>query len=362
MKLKGNQKGEAVLTSDPEKGPLTDMEYQGIIDALNDKFAKDEISMEDFLLVWLFMATGRRSVQLAALKVRDFLVTRTPSGAERHYLQVPRAKQRYQSPRSEFRRFRIISDLGKVIEEYLSLLQVHADNLDLPASELPFWINAGNKDAPSNLKYHCTSEELAKRVEAVFDVLNVYSERTGRAIKITTRRFRYTIGTRAAGEGASELVLAELLDHNDTQNVGVYVAALPEIVDRIDRAMAIHLAPLAQAFAGKLIDNEGLALRGSDPRSRIVMPGNFSAPVGSCGEFGFCKAIAPLACYTCRDFQPWLDGPHEEVLQSLLQTRDRILEETEDIKIASINDRTIFACAGVILQCESRRSMLGMTK
>ena len=103
-------------------------------------------------------------------------------------------------------------------------------------------------------------------------------------------------------EGYGELVIAELLDHTDTQNVGVYVQATPEIVERIDRAMALHLAPLAQAFAGVIIRNESDARRKGDPASRICDP-RFEPsmkPMGNCGQHGFCGELAPVS-YTHLD-------------------------------------------------------------
>lgn len=77
-------------------------------------------------------------------------------------------------------------------------------------------------------------------------------------------------------------------------------------------------------------------------------------PMGSCGKHGFCGLLAPVACYTCVSFQPWLDGPHEAVLDYLLGERER-LTSTADLRIAAINDRTILAVAEVVRLCQARR-------
>jgi hypothetical protein len=167
------------------------------------------------------------------------------------------------------------------------------------------------------------------------------------------------VGTRAAAEGHGELIIAELLDHTDTQNVGVYVEAVPGMIERIDRAVAMQLAPLAQAFAGVIIENESQARRAGDPSSRICGP-QFDAsmkPMGNCGKHGFCGLFAPIACYTCYSFQPWLDGQHEAVLEHLITERERLLASS-DIRIASINDRTILAVAEVVRRCEEIRDGL----
>jgi len=154
-------------------------------------------------------------------------------------------------------------------------------------------------------------------------------------------------------EGHGELVIAELLDHSDTQNVGVYIEARPEIVERIDKAIAFRLAPMAQAFSGVLIENESHATRHADPTSRICDP-RFDPtmrPIGSCGNYGFCGFLAPIACYTCVNFEPWVDGPHQAVLEHLVDERDRLSKDA-DARIAAVNDRTIIAVAEVVRRCE----------
>ena len=77
--------------------------------------------------------------------------------------------------------------------------------------------------------------------------------------------------------------------------------------------------------------------------------------MGECGKHGFCGFNAPIACYTCKSFEAWLEGPHEAVLNHLMQNRERLLK-TSDKRIASINDRTIFAVAAVIQRCAEFRA------
>ncbi|WP_147472982.1 tyrosine-type recombinase/integrase, partial [Pseudomonas savastanoi] len=139
-------------------------------------------------------------------------------------------------------------------------------------------------------------KEIGNRVRSVFEALRVYSERTGEHIKITSKRLRHTVATSAAREGHGELIIAELLDHSDTQNVGIYVKATPEIIERIDRAVALRMAPLAHAFAGAVIISESAATRGDDPTSRIVDPrfDETMKPMGNCGRDGPCGFMGHL--------------------------------------------------------------------
>jgi hypothetical protein len=113
------------------------------------------------------------------------------------------------------------------------------------------------------------------------------------------------------------------------------------------------MAPLAQAFAGKLIRDESEATRGSDPLSRItdLRIDQTGHAMGSCGQNSYCGFSAPVACYTCACFEPWVDGPHEAVLQFLLDKREKLLTIT-DQRIASVNDRTVLAVAEVVRLCD----------
>ncbi len=123
----------------------------------------------------------------------------------------------------------------------------------------------------------------------------------GEFIKLTSRRFRYTLGTNAFRRGLGAYHIAEILGHKDIQNVKVYTENTHEVVDLIDEAMAPVLAPLAQAFAGTLIESERDAIRANDPRSRIKA-GDGSG-VGNCGEFGFAPQEAVSAIYV-QNFNP----------------------------------------------------------
>ncbi|WP_431189549.1 site-specific integrase [Burkholderia pseudomallei] len=359
IRLPGNEKGAAVRTWDPKKGPFTNIEREAIQTALNAAYADGKVSTGDYLLAWLFMLLGPRPAQYSYLKVCDVKTEARKDGSTTYILSVPRAKQRGEPPRSSFKERALIPQIGTILMAYAASLAARfAGDLEDPTQAPLFPEIAGRAEHPDGLSYHRTAGGLGKRAKAIFESLQVVSERTGRPMDMPALRFRRTIGTQAAAEGHGELIIAELLDHSDTQNVDVYVEASPEFIERIDRTLAMRLAPLAQAFAGALVDGETDAV--SDPSKRIVAPQysqNFE-PVGKCGQHGFCGFAAPVACYTCANFQAWLDGPHEDILNSLLADRERLLQTT-DSRIASVNDRTILAVAQVVKMCQEAQAAGG---
>ena len=351
----GNPKGVAVLTMDPKQGPFTSIELEALQSAMTDAYARDEMGIADFLLCWLVMLLGQRPVQYASLKVCDVLPI-GHEGSKTFILNMPRAKQQDAAPRSSFKKRPLILQVGELLAAYAESVRVRFNGVLADSGQAPLFPEDGSQlDYPEGLEFHHTGDKLRRRLASVLEKLKVVSERTGEPMNITATRFRRTIGTRAAAEGHGPLIIAELLDHTDTQNVWVYVEATPEMLDRIDRAMALQLAPLAQAFAGVIVEDD--PRKGGDPAARVVAPQctrDFT-PVGNCGKHGFCGFAAPIACYTCRKFQAWLDGPHEAVLAYLVEERERLMVGT-DPRIAAVNDRTILAVAQVVKQCQDIRA------
>lgn len=355
VRLKGPKKGIAVLTMDPLDGPFSEIELQAIYAALNDAYSTNGIDLGEYVLVWLFMLLGQRPRQFALLKVCDVSVSQKADGSFEYVVRVPRAKQQQQVHRQEFKDRLLAPAFGRLLQIYASeVIERFKDKLPDPLQAPLFPAVRESTEQPSELKFHRTSGSVGRMLTDTLNALQVSSERTGQSLHITATRFRRTLGTRAAKEGHGELIIAELLDHSDTRNVGVYVRATPEIVERIDRAIAMQMAPLARAFAGSIIADESEAVRGDDPTSRIVDP-RFDKnlrPMGNCGTSGSCGFMAPISCYTCKSFQAWADGPHEAVLEHLLAERERLMHHA-DGRIAAINDRTILAVAGVVRQCQA---------
>lgn len=156
------------------------------------------------------------------------------------------------------------------------------------------------------------------------------SPRTGARLHIFPRRFRYTLATDAADEGASPIAIAALLDHSDTQTARRYVERRSAIAQRMAPATDHAYSPLVQRFKGVIIDHDAAPPPGV---KRQVVPGvSVHLPifpldvggVGLCGRDvrtdGLCKLFPPLSCYVCPSFMAWRDGPHEIVLQSIEAT------------------------------------------
>lgn len=357
LRIKGNEKGRAVQSQCPDDGPLTDNEMQGIVESTTHCFAANVLTLTEAAMLMTFAMTGRRPSQVSALKLKDLV-----SLGGKFFINFPRAKQRNMGWRSSFKKFLVIEDLWLMLNEqakyvrsmFATILDVKVMSVHLDG-ELPLFPNlkedlASVRDSEflKSDRLHIPASEISRIVVEAGEKINVISERTGRPLHLNPSRFRYTLGTNLAGEGKGVYVIAEALDHSDIQNAGVYVKNLPDIVERIDKAVAMQLAPYAQIFRGAVISSEKQAFRGGDRSSRIS---DGHVNLGSCGSYGFCGALTPVACYTCAHFQPWMDGPHERVLDGLIRERERVKDLTGDLKVVSANDRLIYAVSDVIHRC-----------
>ena len=361
LAFQGNEKGQAVLSHDPLKGPYTQLEMESIIDGLNNAFMEDNISLEEWVLVKLYAERGLRRAQVNQLVFDDFS---KETGA--FFINQPRAKQRGVGFRESFSRFQISEDLYNAIQllkaqrvqeidEQTSKGLAHSLSL-LPLFPIPeTLIEYAKQKAQISAVCFQPREYLSYLIVRAEPVINAISERTGERIHLTSKRFRSTLGTDLNREGAGVGVIAAALDHTDHQNAGVYVESTGDNATRLNHKIGKLLAPLAQAFAGMIVRDESQATRGDDPTSRIRSIDG-SENVGSCGNYSFCSANAPAACYPCVKFQPWLDGPHEDVLADLYEERERTLHITGDETIARILDRSILAVEDVIQRCEAIKS------
>lgn len=367
-----NRKGDAVRRLDPNQGPLSDLELQSVLEDTSQAFESGALDLQSYSITVLAAASGRRSVQLTALKLVDLIDRKTHGGGSRYFVSIPRAKQRGSEFRSECREIEIIKEIWDILELQKKCTLERVNSVlwcELPQAfipDVPLYLNELNLrnidtvtafvQANQGDYLHLPSMRIGAALDISIKNAGVYSERTNSLLHIFPKRFRYTLGTRAAREGCKRETIAELLDHTDLQSVDCYTLNVPEYAARIDEAVGQHLTPYAKAFKGELVDNKSCARRGDIPGSDIR---DFTGKAtGTCGLSGFCPASVPVPCYTCIHFQPWLEGPHTLIYQQLLADRARVESVTADPAITAVLDRTIIAVAEVIKACDLRHEVL----
>ncbi|TCA66468.1 site-specific integrase [Rhizobium leguminosarum] len=345
--IRGNIKGTSIRTRDPKGGAFSNAELMSIQAAMNDAYAEGRIKLYPYAAVWLFLAYGPRPIQIAALKESDLVVAENNDGRA-YALRMPRAKQHGQGLRTAFKTRYCSKQIGILLEEVILANRKMRKQVGLVGDDWPMFMARQDGELPG-LRFHMSSQQIGYLLnEAAARVIG---------LKTNAKRFRITLAQRAVDDGKDKHTVAELLDHSDTQNVGVYYEASPAMVPRLDRHLAMELAPIAQAFAGVVVAFDEKHGREINPSSRIFdrsLNNAADEALGLCGQMSFCGLAIPYACYTCRHFKPWLDGPHEEFMAALIDDRERMIAEDISPKLYTIRDRTILAVAEVIQLCAAQ--------
>jgi hypothetical protein len=369
-RISGNVKGAAVASGCPDSGAYTDLEMAAMLDWANMAVSRGTIRFWDYGYLLSLAMTARRPVQISHLRGKD-LVREPNAGVELFRLNMPRAKQRGIKFRGAFRSLAIIEDLYLVLDHLRgqSVARVEAAistslGKEL-AAEVPIFLNdeeladvnsiADVRDlllGPAPDKLHATTSSLSGALQRCARASTARSERTGEFIRLSATRFRHTRGTKLRREGFGAFVIAELLDHSDIQNVRVYTENTAQEAVVIDQFVGAQLAPFAQACLGRLVQSEREAIRGEDPNSRVA--NDRLHGVGTCGSYGFC-ASGYRACYTCYHFQPWVNGPHEEVLEDLYAEKERTRAAGCAEVIVNANDQLILAVEHCVSLCAQAR-------
>jgi integrase len=370
-RIKGNDKGVAVISGCPYSGPYTDLEIAALVDWANAAVMKKSIAFDAYAYLMVLVMMARRPIQIAALRGKD-LIHEAGAVGDRYKVNVPRAKQRDGGFRKSFRSIPVIEDLFLVLQQQhkksVALVEtaLHDKVEEALKGEIPLFLRSKalalirNYDElreallgaqPDAL--HQTTALLHGELRRCARLSTARSERTGEFLHLSATRFRYTRGTKLRREGFGPFVIAELLDHSDIQNVSVYTENTAQEAVVINEFIGSKLAPYAQACMGTLVVSEREAIRGDDSRSRV--PNQKQNPVGTCGNYGFC-ASGFRACYTCHHFQPWVDGPHAEVLDELYAEKRRTTEAGCATQVVNANDQLILAVEHCVAMCQEAKT------
>ena len=230
----------------------------------------------------------------------------------------------------ETKRRPISSVLGQLLEQLQQ---------DGPKGPLLHWL------APSR-----PDQALTCAMRRFVRVSGITSSHTKALLHMTPRKFRTSLATHMAAQGASKFHIAEILDHTDLQSADVYTQTVSSIADHVAEATDPMLQPLVHRFLGKIADASETPTNQEATQQQIPalaphlpLPMLNTGGIGSCGKKdGLCRLLPPLSCYLCPCFVASRHGPHQEMLtalQAFLQqgegmSDDRIKQQLDDVCIA----------------------------
>ncbi|UYR06753.1 site-specific integrase [Ralstonia pseudosolanacearum] len=336
---KGSVEGRqyvALRTNDPERGALTQNEMNALTRALNDHYEIGLISLSVYALLWLFIGTGIRPIQVARMRVSDVHKDEIQNSKD-VYLAIPLAKgqEAYEGQRWKMRAPTVVAEV----------LLAYLDHYCLGDPTGPLFPSAKNRSMPAS------SNTLQGIVQRLGKQLNVFTSRLEAPITLFPYRFRYTVGTRAVELGANDHVVARLLTHRTTWSIKHYRAATAAGQRTIIAELGYELETIAKAFRGAIVTDLSDATRAGEAQALIRDFERLSGrSMGACGTRVECLQLAPIACLTCRHFEAFEDAPFEELRASLKAEQD----EEGELKIRQIYDEPIAALDDLIqlVRCE----------
>jgi len=322
----GNSKGHHVRFRHETKGPLSPDEKLLVSRSLIAGKGTDR----DRVIVMLHLELGLNPNSASRLKNQDLKRFQIGDIVE-YQLDVPRLKKR--TAHRETKRRPISKKLGELIEK---LQQGEAE------ASLLHWLTNSDPE-----------EDIRQSMRRFANEADLVSLRTQKKLRLSPRRFRVTLATQMAEEGASKFQIAEVLDHSDLQNVNVYVETASTIADYVEKATDHALKPLVSRFLGKIVDSVETQAFEDIPNQIILaevphlpLPLLDAGGVGLCGrdvrKDGLCRLFPPLSCYLCPSFAALRSGPHRELLESIKnfirecegRVDQRILAQLDDVRIA----------------------------
>lgn len=366
-----------------DTGWYSEEEYDDLVSTMWYDYGTGQVGLQNTVATLLNAQYGSRPKQLSYLKNLDFESTGSTFGVTGKRVSFPSVKDEHSG---EFRdgKFEVhpmsddlwdicrlqIKHSVKVFEDFFGTTLSDEDRGKLPfftalqRAALTRRKEQADKYADDeyyhSLIWHRSASSISQILQRKEGSL-VISERTGEPLHEFGYRMRHTRARQLARLGVPRKVLQYWMGHESPISLDSYYDDPAERARTLNNDIGTLLAPLAQAFSGVIRDDESQAIRGDDPTSRIELDGRKG--VGTCGESGYCSASVPIPCYRCSKFQPWVYGPHEEVLIRLIDRQ----EEENNIHLPSKSrrilaplqlDKDIRAVKTVIALCEKRKAEL----
>ncbi|EKN4714800.1 tyrosine-type recombinase/integrase [Yersinia enterocolitica] len=247
--------GKNIKTHDYKRGPFSDLQMKEILDSTAKAYKEEKISLSNYLLLILLAYSGRRPMQIAQLEAGDLF-----SLNGMYYINAPRIKQR-NGYRKEFSKIQIPEDMFNhltYLTEAVSSLVSETLNLDLSEkqkNELPIFLNTYpfkkgcvELSMIENGMLKLTPYAITRKIRST--IISSTNKSKTEIGCINSRRFRYSLGTKAAQFGYSPSIIANILDHSSTTSVMSYVENTAENGRKINEAVNELMKPLANMFIG----------------------------------------------------------------------------------------------------------------
>lgn len=328
IRMQSDLRGHIARFRDPLKGAFTWEELAQIDQKISDSEGDDD----GRAVASLFRELGLRPEAVVLLRRCHLEILPTPSGLE-FFLRVPPVKRRgaVVDPNNCLRR-----PISKLLGTLL--LELNAGRPETPDAPLLPFLSHKNLKSPYN--------EVWKRLVKWADDVDLVTERIPVAkggwrdtrfgrnktpklarLPVMAYRFRRTIATNLAEQGATQDEIAAFLDDKTTAMAAVYVENSSTVTDLLEATLDRHPEWIraVELFRGVLSarDDDPLPeILGGVPQLSNYLGFSDIGPIGRCASTTACRLEPPLSCYLCPFFRAAGDTLRHE--RQLLQIREEI--------------------------------------
>ncbi|EAU9137671.1 site-specific integrase, partial [Salmonella enterica] len=233
-----------------------DTQIKKILELTARAYQVERISLSNYLMLLLLIYTGRRPMQIAQLETGDLFKL---DGV--FYINIPKVKQRG-AYRKQFSKVQIPQNLFENLTYLINAVKsIVSETLNTKLNEkqknkLPIFLNTYHfKNNTVTLDMIENGELKLSSYQVTTKIRRTINRSIGKLQidfgEINSRRFRYTLGTKAAQMGYSPSLIANILDHSSTSSVMSYVHNTAENSRKINEAMNEFIKPIAKKFTEK---------------------------------------------------------------------------------------------------------------
>ncbi|WP_446924756.1 site-specific integrase, partial [Klebsiella pneumoniae] len=299
--------------------------------------------VRDAAVLGLSYVTGARPVQLAKLAASDLYIdTCNPNkGLTRYSILLPYVKQRRVT--TERLLLAIPPEIGGLIEHYIGRARLLPNDkmFDMGVSAPKFVSQAINQTilnfSPPDYQSAVACGEAALP-------------------SITSTDLRHNVGHSLAMQGASAEEIAHILGHSSLVVAKHYILATPALA--LIRAKALGSNPVWQSMVAMMLTGKLVPSKEWQGRRVVGIVGDrLHYEIGGCSraddECPFCEV---RCCYGCLYYRPFLDGHHQDVLDSVSKEVDELIAVSDCVgnahnPLISIHETTQIEVKSVIVRC-----------
>jgi hypothetical protein len=275
-------------------------------------FEDDFFSFQDNVISHLSWELGCRAEQITGIDHNHFTEIKGPNASNFYHIKLIRMKQR--SYTSSYRN-RVISE--KLALKIRRLIHIKTTLFGEPIADHPLFITSSRKRMKNS------SVRLA--ILSAFEQAGLEGG--------TNTLLRHNMAQKLADQGTPGDLISDMLDHTTKIAARYYVAATPEIGRIKSRALGKNstYVELMALMTGSPISHDQI----KDKRQIVkgVVATRYIGNIGICGlDIDTpCNKNPIYSCYTCRKFNPFIDGDHGEVIDALRTEVQVLLDQSANL-------------------------------